>query len=145
MRPESLSSRAPHRWLSAAHTTEEGCHAARNSLLARPTQVAVMIAGREDSRVTCTGVCRPAPTCLPRSRVEGAPAPLFAGAWGALRAWRADRFGNRVCEVRCAVQRASLGQRVPCCKACGATVRHDVAHLLSDSAHGAACTSVLQH
>lgn len=58
------------------------------------------VAGRPDSRVTCTGACRPAATCPARCRVEAPPAPLVAGLQGTLRGWRADRFANRISEVR---------------------------------------------
>ncbi|KAK9845317.1 hypothetical protein WJX81_003385 [Elliptochloris bilobata] len=62
-------------------------------------EVCVAIAGRPDSRVTCSGACRPATTCPARCRVEASPAPLAAGFEGILRAWRADCFGNRISEV----------------------------------------------
>ena len=64
-----------------------------------PAQVAVAVAGRPNSRVTSAGACRPAATCPARCRVEAPPAPLAAGREGTLRAWRADRFGNRITEV----------------------------------------------
>ena len=66
-------------------------------------QAAVAVAGRPDSRVTCAGACRPAATCPARCRVEAPPAPLAAGREGTLRAWRADRFSNRITEVRLGV------------------------------------------
>lgn len=78
-------------------------------------QVAVAVAGRPDSRVTCTGACRPATTCPARCRVEAPPAPLVAGLQGTLRGWRADRFANRISEVRLSAVGLCMGSLRPLC------------------------------
>lgn len=90
--------------------------------------MAVAVAGRPNSRVTCAGACRPAATCPPRCRVEAPPAPLAAGRAGTLRAWRADRFGNRITEARLCCEPATEGRvrarALPCDHGCSPAGGH---------------------